>query len=125
MLRHLATVLLIGACSTDPVDPPSPPVWEPCSLYSDGHGPSAECARPIVPAYWNDPGAGTIELFVKRYGGGGTQVWLLNGGPGGSGSDFEPLAEALVREAPDLQIYMLDHRGTGRSSRLGCAAELD
>ena len=132
--RLLASSFLLVACGSD-ADPPQPPspdatppvalVWEPCPLYSDGTGPAAECARPAAPALWTDPSRGTIELFVKRYGGTGTQVWLLNGGPGGSGADFEPLADAFVRESPELQIYMLDHRGTGRSSRLGCAGELD
>ena len=127
-VRHLILLVLFGGCidPSDPPAPPAPPVWAPCPLYSDGTGAIAECAQPIVPAHWNDPDAGTIELFVKRYGGGtGAQVWLLNGGPGASGADFEPLVDALVREEPSLQFFLLDHRGTGRSSRLGCAGELD
>ena len=116
---------LAAACGDQTAALPGELVWEPCSLDSDGSGPDAECVRVAVPAHWEDPSAGAIELFVKRHGGGGTQLWLLNGGPGASGADFEPMAELFVGEEPTLQVYLLDHRGTGRSSRLGCDAEED
>ena len=48
------------------------------------------------------------------------QLWLLNGGPGGSGADFEAVWYLFVAMAPDLELYFIDHRGTGRSARLGC-----
>ena len=80
-----------------------------------------------VPLHWDAPNGETIPLFVKRYrtnphprG----QLWLLNGGPGGSGVDFEAIADVLDGLAGDLVIYMPDHRGTGRAaSRLGCPAQ--
>jgi pimeloyl-ACP methyl ester carboxylesterase len=81
----------------------------------------------MVPLHWDDPSGETIPLFVKRYrtnphprG----QLWLLNGGPGGSGVDFEGIVDIIDELSGDLVIYMPDHRGTGRAaSRLGCPVQ--
>ena len=71
---------------------------------------------------------GTIGLFVKRFRGAPSsgprkQLWLLQGGPGFSGADFEPFVRAFTSEVTNLDVYLPDHRGTGRSSRLGCPQE--
>jgi pimeloyl-ACP methyl ester carboxylesterase len=111
-----------------PIDPPAAIGWEPCPIYSDGSGDGAQCATVEVPLRWSDREGDRIELFVKRVRTGSIhsrQLWFLNGGPGGPGADYEPLVEALLPYMPDTDMYLLDHRGTGRSSRLGCPAEDD
>ena len=102
------------------------PTWVPCTLYSDGRGPGAECATVDVPLDWSTPDRGRLPLFVKRYRAKESrgQLWLLQGGPGGASNAFEPMAHQLVDQlGVKLDVYMLDHRGVGRSARLGCPAE--
>jgi pimeloyl-ACP methyl ester carboxylesterase len=117
--------------------PPSDLDWERCALFSGGLDVGAECATVAVPLRWAEPDGETIELFVKRYRATSEprgQLWLLAGGPGGSGAEFdfqvfdEPIQDfypSFGEMAPDLEIYLLDHRGTGRSSRLGCPSGED
>ncbi|WP_437996073.1 alpha/beta fold hydrolase [Sorangium sp. So ce185] len=99
--------------------------WTPCPLFTDGTGEDAECAEIPVPLRWDQPEGETITFFVKRKLAATQpsrgQLWLLNGGPGYSGADFEPTVQFLTGVDPTLDMYMPDHRGTGRSSRLGCA----
>ncbi|PCC74595.1 alpha/beta hydrolase fold [Nannocystis exedens] len=98
--------------------------WEPCPLSTHGSGDEADCAVVEVPRDWDDPAGETIELFVKRIAGSGPktrQVWLLSGGPGQSSAPFEDTVVRPLRElSPASDIYILDHRGVGRSTRLGC-----
>ena len=136
----LVLVLLLGvaACgdpsSSAPVDaaPPdamrAPPAltWSPCPVITGGAGLAAACGVADLPLDWDHPDGERIEVFVKRVGDidAPTQMWLLNGGPGASDADFDPLTEQLVTDG-SLVVYLPDHRGTGRSTRLGCAAEAD
>ncbi|MCY1060699.1 alpha/beta fold hydrolase [Nannocystis sp. SCPEA4] len=98
--------------------------WEPCPQITGGPGEAAECAVVDVPRDWDDPAGETIELFVKRLPGSGSntrQVWLLSGGPGQSSAAMEELiALPLQALSPESDIYLVDHRGVGRSTRLGC-----
>lgn len=100
--------------------------WTPCPLSSDDTtGDDALCSTTKVPLDWDDPAGPTIDFFVKKIPAAEQpprgQLWLLNGGPGYSGADFEG---GFVAQTYDL--YLPDHRGTGRSSRLGCPeAEAD
>jgi pimeloyl-ACP methyl ester carboxylesterase len=86
----------------------------------------AECATACLPADWANPEGEQLSVFVKRYPAlrqpATGQLWLLAGGPGGAGSDFEWWAYDLARSVPTLDIYMPDHRGTGQSSFASCAA---
>eukprot|EP00644_Phytophthora_capsici_P008988 jgi/Phyca11/525996/estExt2_fgenesh1_pm.C_PHYCAscaffold_60072 len=73
--------------------------------------------------------ASTIEVFVKRYpattGNPKTarNVWLLQGGPGVSTVPMESTAVAIQTKLEGaVNMYLMDHRGTGRSTRLSCSA---
>ncbi len=86
----------------------------------------AECGTLPVPADWNDPAKGTIDVFVQRYPAAVQpatgQLWMLQGGPGYPGSTMAPLAFLLASQNPTLDIYLPDHRGTGRSAFADCTA---
>jgi pimeloyl-ACP methyl ester carboxylesterase len=73
------------------------------------------------------PNGKTIPFFVKRYraagGKGKIALWMLQGGPGGSGFVFENVAEAIATKYPDVDFYLPDHRGTGRSEKLTCTQQ--
>lgn len=103
-----------------------PGLWTPCPLSSDDdQGREAFCATLDVPVDWEDPEGPTLQFFVKKLPAANQpargQLWLLNGGPGYSGADYEQLFVAQT-----VDIYLPDHRGTGRSSRLSCpSAESD
>ncbi len=94
--------------------------WVACSDDSDDPtGDGALCATIPVPLDWDDPTGDSIDFFVKKLPAAMQpargQLWLLNGGPGYSGADFEGRFVAQT-----LDLYLPDHRGTGRSSRLSC-----
>lgn len=102
--------------------------WEPCPIYSNGQeGRTVECATIPVPVKWDDPASQRIDLFVKRVPAleqpARAQVWYLQGGPGYAGDAFDPLADLYDDVVTDVDQYIPDHRGTGRSTRLGCYAE--
>jgi pimeloyl-ACP methyl ester carboxylesterase len=84
----------------------------------------AECATATMPAVWSDPQGDSIDVFVKRYPAAVQpakgQVWMLAGGPGQPGAVFETLAFITAAAIPTLDIYMPDHRGTGKSTFASC-----
>ncbi len=98
--------------------------WTPCTLHEDGTGAPAQCGVMQVPLDATRPDGPTIEYYFKRFrpeGGRGLRaLWMLQGGPGASGHVFEGLSEALATRFTDVDYYMPDHRGTGRSTRIGC-----
>jgi pimeloyl-ACP methyl ester carboxylesterase len=114
------------AAPPDAARPPSALAWSPCPVITGGTGTGAECGLADLPLDWDHPDGERIDVFVKRVGDvdAPTQMWLLNGGPGAAGSDFDSLAEGLASDG-SLVVYLPDHRGVGRSTRLGCAAEDD
>jgi pimeloyl-ACP methyl ester carboxylesterase len=85
----------------------------------------AECAVVHAPYTWDDPGGATLDLFVKRYRTAGShgQLWFVQGGPGGSSREFDPVAEYFAQLGIGFDYYMMDERGTGLSTRLGCSAQ--
>ena len=108
--------------------PVQPLAWEACPLYVDQpNGTQAECALLDVPLRWSEPEGQTIGVFVQRLRGTAEtirgQVWLLEGGPGGSGADWDASMEGMRELDPTLDYYAVDHRGVGRSARLGCPQE--
>lgn len=106
---------------------PEPISWSTCPLHSEGGSPSAECATVKLPLRADDPAGETIDVFVKRYrpagGKASRALWMLQGGPGGSGYVFEGMAKAIATRYPDVEFYIPDHRGTGKSTKLTCAAQ--
>jgi pimeloyl-ACP methyl ester carboxylesterase len=128
-----------GANDTGASDAGSAPLsFTSCTLLTDPTHPPpgvtgiaaamAECAAATVPAVWSDPTGDTMQVFVKRYRAAqqpaSGQLWLLSGGPGNAGSDFEAWTFDLAKSAPTLDIYLPDHRGTGRSTFRTCGASL-
>lgn len=92
--------------------------WEDC-------GSGWECTTARAPLSWDDPGAGEIELALKRLPATGERIGSLltnPGGPGASGVDFVGDAASMigapVKEAYDLVGF--DPRGVGSSSAVEC-----
>lgn len=84
------------------------------------------CAVSQMPLRPNDPEAGTIDLFIRKFPStSGTttgEVWLIAGGPGESGASFYPFLDTFRAAFPDRDFIIPDHRGTGFSTRL-CPSE--
>ncbi|AKT41244.1 alpha/beta fold hydrolase [Chondromyces crocatus] len=103
-----------------------PIVWSACPVVTGGEGQGAACAEITLPVDWRAASGATITFFVKRLAGTAAtrrQLWLLAGGPGNAGATFEGLAQRLSSHDPTLDVYLPDHRGTGRSSQLLCPGE--
>ncbi|OQR97744.1 serine protease family S33 [Achlya hypogyna] len=94
-----------------------------------------ECGQFMIPLcheeVCTDSRNQTIEVFVKRKLANpdkvkiGTEklLWVLQGGPGDSSTAMETLMANLYYEMNEtVTLYTMDHRGTGRSSRLECDA---
>eukprot|EP01121_Diplochlamys_sp_Union-15-3_P018656 TRINITY_DN6846_c0_g1_i2.p1 TRINITY_DN6846_c0_g1~~TRINITY_DN6846_c0_g1_i2.p1 ORF type:complete len:560 (-),score=80.74 TRINITY_DN6846_c0_g1_i2:1106-2785(-) len=93
-------------------------------------GMTASCTTLSVPLDHGNANSPTIPYFVKRINAFyprlqdvSGQLWLLSDGPGIAGSMMETVAVSLARLLHDFDIYIPDHRGTGRSNRLGCPTE--
>lgn len=100
-------------------------LWEECALVTGEDDTTAECAVFALPADRSDASLGTVNVFVKKVAAKGARrgsLWLLQGGPGGSGVAWESVVPAFESSFPDLDIMIPDHRGTGRSDRLSCPA---
>lgn len=128
----IASCMLLFACGEPQADESSEVSgdveaieWSPCPVHTGTEGGGASCARVEVPLDWADAGGRSIELFVKRIGpaSGERAVWMLAGGPGAGGNTLESIALTLTAADPELVAYLPDHRGTGRSARLGCPTQ--
>ncbi|KAG2522069.1 hypothetical protein JM16_006022 [Phytophthora kernoviae] len=52
-----------------------------------------------------------------------SNVWILQGGPGASSTAMESaVVELHTRMNGSVNVYTMDHRGTGRSTFLDCMA---
>ncbi|HET6338305.1 MAG TPA: alpha/beta fold hydrolase [Polyangiales bacterium] len=89
-----------------------------------------ECAWVPLPLDHAEPDGPALPIFVSRRlassGHGDTQLWLLQGGPGGSANAFKDLVEQqLAPLLPDVDFYLLEQRGVGESAALGCTLQED
>ena len=79
------------------------------------------CAHVAVPADHAGRDAGQLSLFIRKFPATGASkgsVWAIAGGPGESGASLYPFVAVLRRSFPGFDLFIPDHRGTGRSSRL-------
>jgi len=129
-LLVLLASLVVGGAVSQSVS------WSPCPLYSNTsvsgsfsvHGGeselTADCANLSLPLDWSSTSSTKIQIFVKRVNSASGkrkgQLWLLNGGPGGSGAGMEVLIPVLSQLMGDYDLMIPDHRGTGRSAALWC-----
>ncbi|RHY66893.1 hypothetical protein DYB30_005775 [Aphanomyces astaci] len=106
------------------------------TLGAAAAAPTAECAEITMPLCHEGicESNATITVFVKRMRAApgrntaaAKSLWVLQGGPGASSVNMEGIMAALY-DAPgsylggSVDVYTMDHRGTGRSSRLSCVA---
>lgn len=116
-----------GGKEVSPDTPTQKPVqWSSCSLLTGKEGKEAECATIPLPLDWSDPQGKTIDVFIKRIRATSSQgqLWLLHGGPASSGQGVEAIVKPLLDTGKlPLDIYIIDHRGTGRSTRIGCPTQ--
>jgi pimeloyl-ACP methyl ester carboxylesterase len=131
VLVCVAAAALAMSCATEQRDedgddggfPAIDVTWSPCSLEEDANDGLAECGVAQVPLFWEGDER-TIEVAAKRWKADGEsagQLWLLQGGPGASGMmTFAWLMKILRGVVPEFDLYTIDHRGTGYSSRLVC-----
>lgn len=120
--RAFAVVLVTLGAS--PLAGQSPIAWSPCP-GSETDTVITECAVVEMPLDHARPSGETMTIGVRRVLGSrsdGRQLWLLPGGPG------DPVGDALGSVArilgdPGLDLYGIDHRGTGASGHLACPAQ--
>ncbi|KAK1929838.1 hypothetical protein P3T76_014684 [Phytophthora citrophthora] len=114
--------------------------WFSCSetTFSDEDGSAnqnAECAVYTAPLCYSgvceNPESVTttsVDIFVKRIpalsdSDTATNVWIMQGGPGASSTGMETtMVELHMRLNGTVNVYTMDHRGVGRSTRLDCVA---
>ncbi|HAP76341.1 MAG TPA: alpha/beta hydrolase [Acidimicrobiaceae bacterium] len=118
-----ATVLLAGACAgDDPVDSVEPTTaTETGEIPWEQFGPDSrvQTGNLEVPVNYDDPSAGTFDLFIARHRApAATRIGslLVNpGGPGFGGADYAIYAEQIFSEklTERFDIVGWDPRGTG------------
>lgn len=89
-----------------------------------------ECSTLKMPYDWGNVDGEKLDVFVARKKAAGVargQVWLLQGGPGATGAVFaarfgneQTEVERIAEAVPDVDIYVIEHRGVGLSTRLTC-----
>lgn len=95
--------------------------WKACSGNFQA---MSSCATAKVPLDWSAPDGKQIDLFAARLGSGKatTQLFMVQGGPGGSADALVDLAQMVTKARPDVDVILVEHRGVGHSSRLTCAS---
>ena len=112
---------------------PSGLTFEPCFLAGSGGNGSlhAQCATWLRPLDPDDPNSEQIELFVARLPSTALQpatdaFTVINGGPGASSIDMlVDFAGAVTPITRERDVLVIDQRGTGRSTPMGCQALTD
>ena len=136
LLMVCSVSLMLSGCSDNDGSLPPPltfsiePSFQSCDKVvsqpeHDALTSQFNCGSLQLPLDWNDEQGKQIDYFVRHLPARETkraQLWILPGGPGIAGDDFETALE-LAQDLPDFEIYMPDHRGTGRSDFLACTQE--
>jgi pimeloyl-ACP methyl ester carboxylesterase len=89
-------------------------------------GYSGACARVDAPLDHAAPSGKTVKLLINRLStsqGAKAQLWMLQGGPGGSAADLTQLGLTAGRALDGVDVYLFEHRGVGGSDRLACPGE--
>ncbi|NVB83444.1 MAG: alpha/beta fold hydrolase [Kofleriaceae bacterium] len=122
----MASSLWTAGCADDPADDGGD-IGEAIQWGACPDGFMSECATVPLPLDHARPAGETLPIFVSRHRAAGTaraQLWVLQGGPGATAASLEEVIEGLFAPLmPDVDIYVLEHRGVGLSSRLGCPVE--
>ncbi|HJK96775.1 MAG TPA: alpha/beta fold hydrolase [Polyangiaceae bacterium LLY-WYZ-14_1] len=98
--------------------------WEPCAPHDASMKAGPDCNLYEVPQRWADPASGTLETLVYRWrapeDGRLGQVWLLDGGPGGTGAGIArpEIVDTFLDAGHD--VYVPVPRGSWGSSVLSC-----
>jgi len=125
LLLALSGVLSIAGCSDDGAEIPGEKNTVQWGVCPDDF--ANECTKVAVPLDPARPEGKQIQIFASRRlasNNAKSQVWLLQGGPGGSGNAFKAAIESFLAPAmPESDFYVLEHRGVGESERLSCPAE--
>jgi pimeloyl-ACP methyl ester carboxylesterase len=96
-------------------------VSQPCP---DGFPEKLECGQATVPLDWTNPDAASITTWfglMRATEPSKGVVIPFYGGPGGSLAEVFDQYKGLTNAFPDRHVLLTDVRGTGLSSRLGCA----
>ncbi|DBA05078.1 TPA: LOW QUALITY PROTEIN: hypothetical protein N0F65_000766 [Lagenidium giganteum] len=121
-----ALVLCCGTSPTAAVNFTHLNGWYKCSVNTNAASSASSDHPSRYPGICDSKG--TINLFAKRIRAAedpGTKpnVWLIEGGPGAASNTLEGMMAALYRTLDaKVNVYTLDHRGTGRSNKLDCVA---
>jgi pimeloyl-ACP methyl ester carboxylesterase len=113
-----------GASGAGGSGPQTPIEWKKCA-GSAPSGAVSECAVMQSPLDHAVPDGATTPIAMRRLhhadGAARGGLWLLEGGPGYAGVQSLPqVAKQLYEAVKDLDVYMVDHRGTGASAPLDC-----
>ncbi len=122
MLMSIALSSLVPGLYAQPLEIE----WQSCTLVPDEDDGLAQCAEVPLPLFHDAPEGPTIAIAVKRLQLSQTaraQFWFINGGPGDPGTTSFLLPASFVNVLSDLDIYTVDHRGTGGSQRLSCPVQ--
>jgi pimeloyl-ACP methyl ester carboxylesterase len=116
-----------GGSPVDDFDVPAPAVtWASCELED---GTDIECADVPVPLDWSDLDGPTMTVRAyRRLAATETprgSLTFLEGGPDNSGGIGRFASQYDETRHPDLDLLGIDHRGTGASGPLQCAAPSD
>lgn len=92
------------------------------------YGYVGDCATVRVPLdYAAGEGGAGIDVLVNRIVSASAsghhargQLWLLQGGPGGTAAGLAEIARGISSLVPDLDVYAIEHRGVAASAGLTC-----
>jgi hypothetical protein len=107
--------------------PPAPAItWTPCPASDT---PGFVCADVPVPLDWSELEGAAMAVRVRRHEASidppRGSLWMLEGGPGAPGAWILPYALEVASAHPDLDIVVVEHRGTGTTGPLICSEPTD